>query len=247
MKQMIRDGWALAAAAMLILGCDTPSDVLTTAASLRKSDGSWTEWCPPDLAPFIAEAKLGNTCKNAPGSCGVLTNNSCGVESRVCIDEHVQAVTAVTLGCPATRPDAASGYWTSCNDALTNGNSGEACSWVGACTRATEDACCIEMATCVLEGVEPSVVQRRRVCAPGCDSIQADATQNKVSSCTEAVAAAEQFGAPCEAGLVCFSDSPNHVVDASTTDGNQLRMANAHFCANGALMHARAMLYTSIF
>jgi hypothetical protein len=249
MKQVTRCGWAVAVAALMVVGCDTPSDVLTSGAGLQTSDGSWVDWCPDNLPPFLEAAKLGNACRDAKSACAMNMVGfapGCSWDWRGCIDGHVQAVTSYTIGCPATGVDASGGYWTSCVDALANGESGQACSFTGACTRATEDPCCLEVGMCPATGRDPSLLQRNRICAHGCSALSADTSQPLISTCHDAVAAAGKFGSPCEPGLVCFSNRGLEVDDptGATFDNNLILSASVHWCANGLLMYSTTALET---
>jgi hypothetical protein len=255
-KQMIRMGWAVLGVAAAILGCDSQEEVLTSNAGLQMDDGTWLEWCPQSDAPtellaFFDAARLGSGCKNVSTSCGAsrTTTPGCGWDMRYCIEEKVEAITTDTLGCPATRDDISTGNWSSCDSAIAQGTSGQACSFGGSCTRATDDPCCVEVALCNEQVADVPVLQRNRVCAPGCATLTSNAQKSPVTDCAGAVAAEREFGMPCQPGLVCFSSGPNALSDVHGVafESASLNYATMHFCANGMLMHAPNALGTLVF
>lgn len=256
MNQRMRCGWAVAVVGVIV-GCDTPAEVLTSSAELQRSDGSWMQWCPhtdaeADMLEFFKAAKLGSACKNAQEACAVNADGfapGCSWDWRGCIDGQVQAVTSYTIGCPVTTAQPPNGPWTSCVEALANGESGQACNFTGACTREAEDPCCIEVGLCPATGMDSYPLQRSRICAPGCNALVADVTQSPISTCQEAVAAAGKFGLPCEPGLVCFSNGPFEIDDptGATLDSSLIRWSSVHWCANGLLMHSTSALATALW
>lgn len=239
-----------------LAGCDTESDVLTSTqqALLQTGEGSWVEWCPKtdstsDMAAFMAQATQGLACtqQDEDEVCGLnLDSQGCGWNTRNCVAGHVQAATTVTLGCPASRTETPVNRM-SCSDALASGNSGDVCSWQGACSRTTADACCIEVAACVSQGVSTNVVQRNRICAPGCTNVVAQ-PEPIITSCADASTAIGQYAASCSAGLVCVQTGPNEMTSISDmTNTGQLAMAPLYFCVDGKFMFAPSPLATLIF
>ncbi len=249
----------LAFTAFAATGCDTQSDVLTssTQGRLLKADGTWTDWCAQgdslnvsfDMATFMAEAQQGSVCteQDETTACGLnLDASGCSWNIRNCVGGHVQAITTATIGCPVSQTATTTASWSDCASALANGSSGDACSWQSACSQATDDPCCIEVAICADLGVK-TVVQRNRICAPDCTGIAADTSQPQVSTCADAAAAIDHYAVPCAASLACSQTGQATFVDITAADNATASGSPLYFCADGKVVFAPNPLTTLVY
>jgi hypothetical protein len=248
----------LVLSAFATTGCDAKVDVLTSSngAKLQRSDGTWANWCAQsldfsfDMVTFMAEAQQGLVCteQNETMACGsALDSHGCGWDVRNCVGGHVQAVTTTTIGCSASGTTATTNTWSDCASALANGNSGDTCSWQGACSRTTDDPCCIEAAICTDYGVSQTVVQRNRICAPGCTGITADTSKAKVSTCTDAPAAIDAYAVPCDSSLACTRTGVSTFADIANADNANVINSPLYFCADGKVMFVPGPFATMIY
>jgi len=213
--------------------------------------------CPGDSqgAPMVdlSTVKMGDECvKNScePGGCASFGMTLAGTTTKyalLCADHRLQAIASTLL-------DSTDGNWTQnpstswsdCDSALSDGHSGDTCTWSeGACSRQTDDPCCIEVATCqVYNNPDPSVpaggLFRFRVCAPGCQALQPNPAQPTITDCSDL---ADQdicsFGpSSCQAGLVCTRGSHSGLsadvaIDDASVDN---AIDTVAWCANGVLV-----------
>jgi hypothetical protein len=212
--------------------------------SAATSGGGVTSICTAFSRSTMDVITTGQACSNSdmcgPGGCAVMTGSADGTESAFGSCRHGQAIIMrmsvldkLAAGRWTPRNDGVS--WTDCNAALASGLSGQACTFpTKTCARTTSDSCCIEGAQCTLRGND-TLLERIRICAPGCTSLTPVSTAPVVTDCASITAEdACHNTLPCQGNFICWGkiDSALPVVPFSETNG----LDGVMWCAGGSIV-----------
>lgn len=245
--------WLLGALALCALSAcadegllEPEADEATTLSSKKGSAGGDESKAMASFAPanepFSCEGLEVSEWDRTTGSaCPLDTSDGCGEGRKLddcswdhhhCRNRLLWQNSSELLNCALEAPLARTQEdvnWQSCETALVDGRSREACGFVGSCARATDDACCIETAGCGLLYQE-QVLYRYRICTPGCEKVRANPAMEQVTRCTDGDMM-RLLGAPCKAGLVCIANG-----DPAQTGALHYYNASVVYCANGVLV-----------
>ncbi|MBN1606972.1 MAG: hypothetical protein JW940_10090 [Polyangiaceae bacterium] len=208
-------------------GCASKGDVLTSSDGGGGTDGR-TDWSLCATDPAGAQATMGDACSG--NAC--FANGTCWSGSQGCVDGVLFSWSVEGLDCSeqAAEAPAVPTSWSDCVSALEDGRSGDACTFPYACSRPTQDPCCIELASCSTDEFQPAQLGRYRFCAPSCTRVSPDTSKPLATGCEHQGWGLDLLGAPCQGSFVCILGDD---VTASTLSpgGGQVS-----FCAAGLVV-----------
>jgi hypothetical protein len=185
--------------------------------------------------PDLSSAQMGDACVSGSSCCVTEQYANNASLGRACVNDHMMVVNVLDLDsidhAVDWKPDP-SASWSNCADALANGHSSDTCTWNGgACSRPTSDPCCIDITECYDFGGGP-IVERKRLCAPGCSNVTPDLSQPVMTACPTSsnFYGPCNFAAPCRGDFVCDSVQRLPITDPKVTFLN-----GTLWCANGVL------------
>jgi hypothetical protein len=204
--------------------------------SADESEASETSACPGSPGAPSARPQSGDPC-TFTGPCGGSSYILCNFSNWDCQNGIVYAETSELIDCPVDLPIATTAQkWTDCQAAVASGRTTDPCDWLGACSRTTEDPCCVEVAICGMSPGPDRSVYRYRMCAPGCTRLAPDSTGPVLTACpgdelTPGNSIPQMhLGQPCSGDFLCIDRLP------ASAYTNFDYGSGAEWCAGGVVV-----------